>query len=55
MKAFKATITKNGDNAETKLIGANTLSSAAKKAEEYVEATKGTELVSVELTSEVIL
>jgi len=54
-KAFKATITKNGENARTVLVGANNLSAAAKKAEESIEGSKDEEVVSVETTEGVIL
>lgn len=54
MKAFEATFTKNGSNPEVILIGANSMSAAAKKAEgeEEVDAK---ELVKLELTEKVIL
>lgn len=54
-KAYEATYTKNGSGPETMLVGANSLSAAAKKAEEYAEQNKGTELVKMELTDRVIL
>lgn len=55
MKAFEAKFTKlNGSNEITLLVGANSLSAAAKKAEE-TEEKDGTELVSVTLTDKVIL
>ena len=55
MKAYKATFTVNGSGPETVLVGANSISSAAKKAEEAIEDNPKKELVQVELTQEVIL
>jgi hypothetical protein len=54
MKAYKATFTNDGENSETVLIGANSLSSAAKKAEDSINSSTK-ELVMVESTEEVIL
>ena len=55
MKAYEAVFTKNGDGPQTMLVGANSLSAAARKAEEYQEENKGTELVELKLTDKVIL
>lgn len=53
MKAFLATYTKNGSESEEILVGANSLSAAAKKAEP--DEKSGKELVKLELTDKVIL
>ncbi len=55
MKAYEATFTKNGSGPETMLVGANSLSAAARKAEEFQEANKGAELIELKLTEKVIL
>lgn len=52
MKAFEATYTKKGSAEEVKLIGANTFTAAARKAEDVDESL---ELVKLELTDKVIL
>lgn len=55
MRAYEAVFTKNGSGPETMLVGANSLSAAARKAEEYQEEHPGTELVELKLTETVIL
>ena len=50
MKAYEATYTAKGKDAEVILVGANSITAAAKKAE-----VEGKELVKLELTEKVIL
>jgi hypothetical protein len=51
VKAYEATYTAKGKDAEVVLVGANSMTAAAKKAEDV----EGKELVKLELTEKVIL
>jgi hypothetical protein len=53
MKCFEATYVKNGSGEETILVGANSLSAAAKLAEP--DEKSGKELVKLELTDKVVI
>jgi N-acetylmuramic acid 6-phosphate (MurNAc-6-P) etherase len=54
MKAFEGTFSTPDGIIELMLIGANSMSAAAKKAED-VEEANGSELIKLELTDKVIL
>lgn len=55
MIAFKATYEVNGSNAETVLVGAVNLASAARKAADAIGDNSKKELVKIEKTEDVIL